>query len=98
MSIIIVARVKAKQGSEKQLEDALRAMVPNVRSEAGTEAYILHKSVQDPGVFLFYEVYKDQAAVEAHRKTPHMATLMKATGGLVEGRMQVDVLSELDRK
>lgn len=98
MSITVVARIKAKQGSEKQLEDAFRAMVPKVRSEADTQTYILHRSVRDPTVFLFYEVYKDQAALDSHGKTPHMAELGKAIGPLLDGRPQIDFLTELERK
>jgi quinol monooxygenase YgiN len=98
MSITVVARLKAKQGSEKQLEEACRAMIPNVRGEAGTEAYVFHRSVQDPTVFVFYEVYKDREALDAHSKTPHMAQLVQAMGGALDGRPQIDILTEVARK
>ena len=98
MSITIVAKLKAKQGSEKQLEEAFRAMIPKVRGEAGTQTYILHRSVQDPTLFVFYEVYKDGEALDFHRKTPHMAELGKALGGLLDGRPQIEMLTEIDRK
>ena len=98
MSIIVVARIKAKQGSEKILEDACRAMVPKVRGEAGTETYICHRSVPDPSVFLFYEVYKDQAAFEAHGNSPHMAEFLVALRGNLDGHPQIDMLSVLDKK
>ncbi len=98
MSIIVVARIKAKAGSEKTLEDACRAMIPKVRGEAGTESYICHRSVPDPTVFLFYEVYKDQAAFEAHGNTPHMAEFLKSLRGNLDGHPQIDMLSVLDKK
>jgi quinol monooxygenase YgiN len=98
MSITVVAKLKAKQGSEQQLEEAFRTMISKVRAEQGTQAYILHRSVKDPTVFVFYEVYQDQAALDAHGKTPHMAELGKSIGGLLDGRPQIDVLTELDRK
>ncbi len=98
MSITVIAKIKAKQGSEKQLEEAFRAMLSKVRGEEGTQTYILHRSVQEPTVFVFYEVYKDQAALDAHGKTPHMAELGKALGGQLDGRPQIDILTELDRK
>ena len=98
MSIVVVARIKAKQGSEKILEEACRAMVPQVRAEAGTETYICHRSVQDPTVFLFYEVYKDQAAFSAHGTTPYMAELQKALRGNLDGHPQIDILSVLEKR
>ncbi len=98
MSIVVVARLKAKQGSEKVLEEACRTMVPKVRAEAGTETYICHRSVPDPSVFLFYEVYKDQAAFEAHGNSPYMADFLKALRGNLDGHPQIDMLSVLEKK
>ncbi len=98
MAITVVAKLKAKSGSEKQLEDAFRAMIPKVRGEAGTQTYVLHRSVQDPTVFVFYEVYQDREALDAHSKTPHMAEMITKIGGLLDGRPQIDLLTELDRK
>lgn len=98
MSVAVVAKLKVKAGSEKQIEEAFRTMVSKVRGEAGTESYVFHRSTQDSTVFVFYEVYKDQAAFEAHSKTPHFAEMGKALAGNLDGRPQVDILTELARK
>ncbi len=98
MPIAIVAKIKAKAGSESQLEAAFREMITKVRSEPGTLSYILHKSIQDPTVFYFYETYVDQAAVDAHGKTPHMKELGAKIGPHLDGRPEVSVLTEVDRK
>ena len=98
MSITIVARLTAKQGSEKQMEEALRAMIPKVREEPGAVVYVLNQSVKNPGVFVFYEVYKDQAAFDHHTKTPHMAELQSKLPALLDGRPTIDILTELDHK
>jgi quinol monooxygenase YgiN len=98
MSITVVARIKAKQGSEQQIEQAARAMVAKVRGEAGTETYVLHRSAQDPTVFLFYESYKDQDAFAAHGNSPHMAEFLKALRGNLDGHPQIDTLSVLEKK
>lgn len=98
MPITVVAKLKAKAGSEKEVEEALKAMIPKVRQEQGTLSYILHRSTQDPTVFVFYEVYRDQAAFDAHGKTPHMAELFGKLRGLLEGPPALDKLTELERK
>jgi quinol monooxygenase YgiN len=98
MAVTVVAKLRAKAGSEASLEQALRAMVPKVRDESGTLSYVLHRSVREPGVFVFYEIYQDQAALDAHTKTPHFKGLVAAVGPLLDGRMHADVLVELDRK
>jgi quinol monooxygenase YgiN len=98
MSIAIVAKLKAKAGSEKQMEDALSSMVAKTREEKGCQQYILHRSNQDPTVFVFYEVYQDQPALDAHGKTPHMAEMFGKIGGLLDGRPAIDFLTELARR
>src|SRR5256885_11105283 len=42
---------------------------------------------QDPNVYYFYEVYKDQAALEAHRAMPHYAT-WRAAADTLDGATQ----------
>ena len=37
---------------------------------------------KDPNVYYFFEVYKDQAALEAHRTMPHYATWRAAADTL----------------
>ena len=98
MSIVVVAKLKAKQGSEKQMEEALRAMITKVKEESGCLKYILHRSNQDPTVFVFYEVYQDQAALDFHCKTPHLKEMSGKLCGLLDGRPAIEFLTELDGK
>src|SRR5713226_4424434 len=70
MAVTVIATLKVKAGSEKQFEDAARAMIEKVHSaEPGTQTYVLHRSVKEPTTFVYYEVYQDQAAFDAHGKT-----------------------------
>jgi len=99
MAIVLVAKVKVKPGNEAEVEKAFRAMIGKVRAnEPGTLQYVLHRSTQDPTTFVFYEEYTDQAAMDAHGKTEHMKEMGGALAGKLDGRMQLDVLTELDRK
>ena len=38
-----------------------------MREELGNHTYTFHRSMQDPRVFMLYEEYDEQAALEAHR-------------------------------
>lgn len=99
MAVTLIARIKAKQGSEGALEQAFRDMIKKVRAaEPGCQAYVLHKSNQDPTQFVWYEVYSDQAAFDNHRKTEHMKEMGGRIADLLDGRAQVEILTELDRK
>jgi quinol monooxygenase YgiN len=99
MSVTLIARIKAKQGSESQLEQAFHDMIKKVRAaEPGCQAYILHKANDDPTQFVWYETYADQAAFDNHRKTEHMKEMGGRIANLLDGRPQVEMLTELDRK
>ena len=43
------------------------------KDEPGCLRFNVLQDAQDENVYYFYEVYKDQAALEAHRNTPHYA-------------------------
>jgi len=65
--LTFLAKITVKSGSEAEFERIMRAAVPKVRAEAGNHAYIFHRSSENPRMFMFYEQYTDQAALEAHR-------------------------------
>ena len=41
--------------------------------------YHANRSTDDPDAFLLYELYADQAALEAHRNTAHFRQLIEGT-------------------
>jgi quinol monooxygenase YgiN len=99
MSVTIIARLKAKPGSEAALQEAFQDMIKTVRAEEpGCQAYVLHKSKKDASQFVWYEVYSDQAAVDTHMKTPHMKAMGGRIKDLLDGAPQVEFLEELDRR
>ena len=99
MAITVIAKLKVKPGCEAQFETAAREMIAAARAaEPGTINYILHKNLRDATEFVYYEVYQDQAALDAHGKTDHMRAFGGKIGPLLAGRADITVLSEIDRK
>ena len=96
--MVVVAVLKAQAGAEKDMEDALRAMIPKVLSEEGTITYILHRAQNEPGKFLFYEKYRDKAAFDIHSSTEHFQELFRKIGPLLEGQPIVEMYEELAAK
>ncbi len=74
----LVARFKATAGHEEALKAALLPCVGPTREEAGCHSYILHQAVEEPTLFVFFEVWRDQAALDAHMATPHFKRLVEA--------------------
>lgn len=71
--------------AEANLEEAKRLIAQleeHTRREPGCVEYRGHQSTDDPCRFVFYELYRDQAALDAHRATPHYAKF--AAGALVK--------------
>ena len=65
-TITLTAKLTIKAGKENEFETLMKGVVPKVRQEPGNKAYTMCRSKQNPRVFLFFEEYADQAAVQAH--------------------------------
>jgi quinol monooxygenase YgiN len=65
-----------------EIVQILRELTRSSRQEPGCVTYVPHWVESDPSTVLIYEQYKDEAAVEHHRGTPHFAKF--AIGGLYQ--------------
>ena len=74
-AVILTAMVKARPGQEDAVKEALLSLVEPTRKEPGCLLYNLHQSKSDPTLFMFYEQWANQKALEGHGKTPHMKAL-----------------------
>ena len=87
------AKLTVKAGSEQEFERMMRIAVPKVREEPGNYAYILHRSTHDPRVFMCYEEYADEAALEAHRA--HLRAMDIDLRALLDGPPTVEFYEKL---
>ena len=71
MTLVLTAFWRAKEGQEETIAEIIRTMTPLSRAEAGCHEYIGHRSTEDPRLFMLYEVYADQTALDAHRASAH---------------------------
>ena len=69
--VVLAVTWVAKQGQESKAADVLRRLTEASRQEPGCLMYVVHVHRDDPGRFFIYEQYKDEAAFEAHRQSPH---------------------------
>lgn len=93
--MIVVAKMKAKEGSEKKLEDALVDMASKVNGEEGTLLYTISRSQSDPREFLIYEKYVDMDAFTHHTSTPHFKELSGELASILDGAPEVGMYDEL---
>ena len=89
LSVTIFAQFRAKPGQEARLLRELKRLPESTRAEAGCITYDLHQSQSDPSVFVFYEKWASQEALDAHFGTPHLRALLKRVPELVEGSPEI---------
>jgi quinol monooxygenase YgiN len=74
----LMARYRADPEHGDAIETALRAMAEAVaRDEPACLTYRAARSTEDTGSFVLYEEYLDEAALLAHRETPHFRELIE---------------------
>lgn len=96
--LTVIAKLRAAKGKGDALAALLAEQAAVVRKmEPGCLVYRPHRSTRDPDLFMFYETYADEAALEAHRTAPHLAAFRqrREQEGLTEGAVEVDVLRSL---
>jgi quinol monooxygenase YgiN len=69
--LILAVRVTIKAGHEDEVVVPLRKLQEETRREPGCISYFVQRSREDGRRYLIYEQYKDQAALDVHRASPH---------------------------
>jgi quinol monooxygenase YgiN len=64
--------IRGVPGREAELERELLALSAPTRAEPGALRYDLYRSTAQPNEFLRLEEWRDEAALEAHKQTPHI--------------------------
>lgn len=94
----IVARMRARPEAREALGAALQRCVGPSRAEPGNVNYDLHRHATDRDVFVLYEGYAGQDALDTHRATPHFQELLATVEPLLAEPFSADrllMLSEL---
>jgi len=78
--LAVTALWEARDGEADTVADILARFAPQARQEPGIKLFLVHRSVTNPSQFLFYELFEDAAAFEAHQQTPHFKALIVGEG------------------
>jgi quinol monooxygenase YgiN len=83
MSVRLVVTINAASGKGSELAQAFRKRCAEVAQEPGCEQFEVFQSILDPDKLALLELWKDQAALDAHAKVN--ATRAPMPAGLREG-------------
>lgn len=91
--VVVVATIVAHEGEGVTVEKALQEAVVATLKEPGCIQYTLHRKIDAPHVFVMFEQWADDAALEAHSKAPGF----QALGQKIDGRadLVVDKLAQI---
>lgn len=83
-TLTVVATITAKAGAENVVEQALLDLIEPTRRDPGFIQFDLHRDIEKPGVFLFFENWENRALLEQHLNAPHLVDYQRKVDGLVE--------------
>ncbi len=75
--VVLAVTWMAKMGREAEAAALFSKLNDESRKEPGCVMYQLHRHKTEPRRFFIYEQYKDDAALEAHRASPHFMQYAK---------------------
>ena len=78
--IIVAGEVRFADGEIARLKDAMEKNVAATRGEMGCARYVYSVDISDPNRLLVSEEWSDDAAVDAHMRSAHMAEFMAIFG------------------
>ena len=80
--LVNLVHVKVAEGYLDKIHDAMLNNARHSVLEEQCHQFDVVVSQEDDHCFVFYEVYEDEAALVAHRKTAHFQTYWKLIGEL----------------
>ena len=86
----IVARVEVLPGKEEAFKKVAEGVIEGTRKEAGNCSYNLYQNTSDPTMFLFYEEYKDDAAIDIHASSPYFKAFVAGIKDLLAKDMIIE--------
>ena len=82
--LVLMVNIKVKPGRAGDFIAAIREDGEGTTAkEEGNLQFSAVQDSDDPDRFFLFEVYRDEAALEAHRQTAHFLKYREATAGLL---------------
>lgn len=87
----IIARAFVKDGQEDAFIALAAPLIEAARAEEGNISYSLYQSPSQKTEFIFYEEYKDDAAMMVHRSSAHFNTFAESVQELLDQGLIIEL-------
>lgn len=95
----LVVRFTLKVGQGEAFDALARETLPLVRAEEpGTLVYTCHEVHDEPDARVFYELYRDRDAFDAHERTNHVVRFLREREQHLAAEPRVEFLDLQDGK
>jgi len=95
-AVTVVAFARSRDSKEAEFLRAVEALVPKVRQETGNLLCQVHRGLEEPNLFVFYEIFESAAALEAHKSAPHVKQWAMDIQTLTAGPIELKLVQALD--
>jgi quinol monooxygenase YgiN len=72
--LLVVAQWEAKEGQADKVAEILDRFLPEAQSDPGAKLFLIGRGKENPAQFLFYELFRDEAAFKAHQESAYFKT------------------------
>jgi quinol monooxygenase YgiN len=72
--LLVVAQWEARDGEADRVAEILSRFLPEAQREPGAQLFLISRAKDNPAQFLFYELFRDEAAFKAHQESEHFRT------------------------
>jgi quinol monooxygenase YgiN len=72
--LLVVAQWEAREGQADKVAAILDRFLPEAQSDPGAKLFLIGRGKENPAQFLFYELFRDEAALKAHQESAYFKT------------------------
>jgi quinol monooxygenase YgiN len=93
--VTVIARLRAKAGTEEKVKHELIALVATTCSEPGCITYNLHQGADNKSLFLVYENWASRQDLDGHLKQPYLNSFLSKTGELLAEPVEITMWEKI---
>ena len=72
--LLVVAQWEARDGEADKVASILDQFLPEAQKDPGAKLFLIGRNKDNPKQFLFYELFRDEAAFKAHAESDYFKT------------------------
>jgi quinol monooxygenase YgiN len=72
--LLVVAQWEAKEGQADKVASILDQFLPEAQKDPSAKLFLIGRNKDNPAQFLFYELFRDEAALKAHQESGYFKT------------------------